>query len=520
MYKELKFNEEARLKILKGVNTVAEAVASTLGPRGQNVIFEDSSYPIITKDGVTVAQQIFLKDKFENMGVMLAREASERTNRLAGDGTSSTVVILQGLVEEGFKYITSGMNPIFIKKGMEHAMQSVVDEIDKTSKKIDSYEDKLSIATISANNDKELGKLIVDVIEEVGENGVVSTTTSNLLKTEVEYLNGTKIESGYQTPVFINDHKSLSCEINKPSIIITTDNITQSSQLVPMLDKLLKAGKRDIVLFANEIEGQVMAFIIQNYIQGKFRCVPVKIPSFGAYQKDLIIDFATLVEATVLGEAEGIKITEGTPEHCGVVDKITVNRDNTMVTGGGGDTSKKIEEVKSLISMEKDGFSKEKLKNRLSRLTGKAANIKVGGASDTEQTEIKYRIEDALNATKSAIEEGIVEGAGTALLRASRVETASVDREFDAGVKLVMNAIRAPFKKIIKNGGENADAILGRVLEGKDSYNSLTGKMENLFEAGVIDPAKVVKQELINAVSTSGILLTSSVAIAGIEEEK
>lgn len=520
MYKELKFNEEARLKILKGVNTVADAVSSTLGPRGQNVIFEDTSFPIITKDGVTVAQQVFLKDKFENMGVMLTREAAEKTNRIAGDGTTSTVVILQNIIQEGFKYITSGMNPIFIKRGMEFALDRVLKELESKSKNVETYEDKLNIATISANNDKELGKLIVDVIEEIGENGVVSITTSNLLETEVEYLNGTKIDSGYKTPVFINDHKNLSCEISKPTIIITTDEITQSSQLVPILDKLLKAGKRDFVLFADEIDGNALSFIIQNYLQGKFRCVPVKIPSFGAFQKDMIFDLSLLLEANVLGEAEGKKITEGTPEDCGIVDKIVINRDKTMITGGNGDVSKKIEEIQTLLTREKDDFIKEKLKDRLSKLTGKAANIKVGGASDTEQTEIKYRIEDALNATKSAIEEGIVEGAGTALLRCSNLEFEQRDREFDAGVRLVLDSIQSPFKKIIKNGGENADAILGKVLEGDKSYNSLTNNFENLFEAGIIDPTKVVKQELINAVSTSGILLTSSVAIAGIEEEK
>lgn len=520
MYKELKFNEDARLKILKGVNTVSNAVSATLGPRGQNVIFEDTSIPIITKDGVTVAQQVFLKDKYENMGVMLTREAAEKTNRLAGDGTTSTVVILQNIIQEGFKYIASGMNSIFIKRGMESALNKVLKELDKKSKKIKTHEDKLNIATISANNDRKLGKLIVDVIEEVGENGVVSTTNSNLLETEVEYLKGTKLDSGYKTPIFITDHKSLSCEINKPTVIVTTDEITQSSQIIPILNKLLQSGKKDFVLFADEIDGQALAFIIQNYIQGKFRCVPVKTPSFGGFQKDIIHDFGLLVEANVLGEQEGKKIEDAEVEDCGVVDKISVGRDKTMVTGGKGDVSKKIDEINSLIESESDSFSIEKLKDRLSKLTGKAANIKVGGASDTEQTEIKYRIEDALNATRSAIEEGVVEGAGTALLRCSEIELENKGREYSAGFKLVLDAIRAPFKKIINNSGENADAIVGKVLEGDKSYNSLTMEYENLFDSGVIDPTKVVKQELINAVSTSGILLTSSVAIAGIEEKE
>ncbi len=839
MYKELKFNEEARSKILKGVNTVADAVASTLGPRGQNVIFEDTSFPIITKDGVTVAQQVFLEDKFENMGVMLTREAAEKTNRIGGDGpqplyskvltpngwvtmgdietgmkicgsngtvqtvlgvfpkgekevyevefsnnrvveccedhlwsiktndgtekvmttgeildsgiyrnvdgyshykyytpvsiaefnkkelpidpytlglligdgslsgtgqielslglakehvigkiklpegasmkvryidnknyfrikitglkesltklglygtksdskfipldylynskenrlellqglvdtdgyvnsrglveystvskqlnddivelfrglgrrvhsylmerknnesysnksiyriselmgykfgdkiidirktgkmeemqcikvsnpdsiyftdnyimthnTTSTVVILQNIIQEGFKYIASGMNPIFIKRGMEASLSKILEKLSEIKKNINTREDRLNIATISANNDKELGELIVDVIDEIGENGVVSITTSNLLETEVEYLRGTKLDSGYKTPIFIDDHKSLSCTMNKPVVIMTTDEITQSAQLVPLFDKLLKAGKRDMLLFADEIDGQALAFIIQNYIQGKFRCVPVKMPSFGAFQKDIIQDFAKLVEANVLGEAEGKKITEGTIEDCGKVEKAVINRDKTMITGGNGDVSSKIEEIETLLKSEKDHFRIEKLKDRLAKLTGKAANIKVGGASDTEQTEIKYRIEDALNATKSAIEEGIVEGAGTALLRSSNIDFESNGREYDAGFKLVLEAAKAPFKRIIKNGGENADAIVGKVLDGNDSYNSLTMSYENLFESGVIDPAKVVREELTNAVSTAGILLTSSVAIASIEEKK
>ena len=520
MYKEIKFNEDARQKIRKGVNILADAVESTLGPRGQNVIFEESTYPTITKDGVTVARQVFLKDKFENMGVMLAREASENSNREAGDGTTTTIVLLRNIFNEGHKAIASGMNSVLLKRGMDAACDVVVKELDKYSKNISTEIQKKQIATISSNNDPFIGNLIYEVLDKVGTNGVITVGQSNSLKTSVEYVSGVKLSSGFLSHVFINDAKRLSTVLSDPAIIICTDEIVMASQIVNIIQDLIVNGKKQFVLFANKIEGQALAFLIQNYMQGKFMCIPVKIPSFGDYQKDLIYDLATLTQSTVLGQDEAKKIEDATVEDCGTCESIIINRDSTILTGGKGDVSKRIEETKALLKDEKDTFRKEKLKDRLGRLTGSIANIQVGGASESEQTEIRYRIEDALNATKWAIEEGIVEGGGVALLRTSNFAIEAQDPEFNMGVEIVRKALVSPIKKIVSNGGISGDAVAAKVLESNLGYNALTNKYEDLFESGIVDPKKVVKTELINAVATAGILLTSDVAIASIDETK
>ena len=286
MYKEILFNSDARNKILKGVQIVGDAVGSTLGPRGNNVIFEESSFPTITKDGVTVARQIYLKDKFENMGAMISREAAENTNRVAGDGTTTTIVLLRDIYEEGHKAVASGMNPILIKRGMDFALEQIIKLLDKQTKKITTEKEKLQVATISANNDSNIGKLITDVLAEVGTDGTITVTNSNSLKTEVDYVNGTKLNQGYQSHVFINDPQRLSAVMENPKIIVCTDDINLTAQLIPALERFLKAGQRNFILLANKIEGPALAFLAQNYMQGKFTCVPVKIPSFGDYQKD------------------------------------------------------------------------------------------------------------------------------------------------------------------------------------------------------------------------------------------
>ena len=528
-YKEIKFDQNARTKILKGVNKVSDAVCTTLGPRGAHVIFSESVYPTITKDGVTVAQQIMLEDKFENMWAMLTREAAEKTNSEAGDGTTSTVAILRDIVNEGNKYIVAGMNPVLLKRGIDYAVGLVNTELDKITKTITTKEEKVNIAKISANNDEELGKMIVDVIDEVGKDGVVTVTTNNSFNTEVEYVTGTKLDSWFESSIFINDTKRLLTSLNNPAIIVTSDRIAQQNQLVPILQKLLEANKKNIILFADAVEGQALAFLVQNYIKGAFTCVPVRLPSFGGYQKDIMRDFSKLIWATILGEEYGKKIQEGSVEDVGTCENVTITRNSSILTGGSGDITPNIDEVKALLKDEKDTFRIEKLKERLGKLTGKIANIKVGGASQTEQSEIKYRIEDALNATKSAIEDGIVEGAGTALLRCSenlnvmtieKMVEEDKGREFSAGIDIVRRAIQAPFKMIIQNGWENADAIMGKVLEWDMGYNSLTQKYEHLIDTGIIDPVKVVKNEITNASATAGILLTSNCAIAGIEDKK
>jgi len=524
MYKEILFNADARNKILKGVQIVGDAVASTLGPRGQNVIFEESSFPTITKDGVTVAREIFLKDKFENMGVMIAREAAENTNRIAGDGTTTTIVLLRSIFEEGHKAVASGMNPILIKRGMDFALEQVIKLLDKQTKKITTAKERLQIATISANNDIDIGKLIVDVLDKVGVDGTITVTNSNSLKTEIEYVNGTKLNQGYQSHIYINDPKHLAAVSQEPKIIICTDDITMQAQLVPIIQRLLNQSERNIVLLANSISGQALAFLIQNYLQGKFSCIPVKLPSFGDYQKDLVYDLAQLTGATVLGKEEAKKLEDGDLINCGTCESVIIDRTQTILAGALGDVKGKIEEVKALLKDEKDEYRKDKLKIRLGRLTGSIANIKVGGASESEQTEIKYRIEDALNATKSAIEEGVVEGGGMALLKCIEdidlgVNMESEDKEFIEGIKIVKRALTKPLQKIADNGGVSGEAVVGKILDHGLGYNALINKYEDLFKAGIIDPKKVVRNEIQNAVATAGILLTNNCAITRIDEK-
>lgn len=517
MYKEIKFWDESRNKILRGVNIVSDAVCATLGPRGTHVIFEEWLYPTITKDGVTVAQQVLLEDKFENMGVMLAREAAETTNRVAGDWTTSTIAILKSIVNEWCKNIAAGMNPILIKRWMDKALEVVLDLLNKQTKTIKTREEKVNIATISTNNDQKLGEMIVDVIDTVGKDWVITVTTNNTFNTEVEYVVGTKLDGGFETSIFINDSKRLTSTYENPSIIVVGDRVMSQQQLIPVLQALLKAGKREIVLFAEWFDSNALAFLIRNFLEWKFVCIPVRFPSFGWYQKDIMLDFATLIGARVIWEEYWKKIEDTLLEDIWTCERIIISRDSSIITGWSWDVTERLNEVKALIEWEADPFRSEKLKERLGKLNGKIANIKVWWASSTEQSEIKYRIEDALNATKSAIETGIVEWAWTALLRcSSSLSLEAVSREFDAWVEMVRLALAAPFKKIISNGGENADAILWKVLESNLWYNSLTKKYEDLFESGIIDPKKVVESEIINAVATAWILLTSSVAIAHI----
>jgi chaperonin GroEL len=513
-YKEILFKDDARKKLLRGVNVVADAVVSTLGPKGANAIFEEGMYPVITKDGVTVAQQVFLEDRFENMGAIMAREAAENTNREAGDGTTTTVALLRSIVNEGNKYLVSGMNPILLKRGMDQAVDDVVIELDKIKKTITTDIEKEQVATISANNDPILGKLIADVIKEVGKDGVITVTNSNILKNEVEYVKGTKIDSGYESHMFINDRKRLAADIDKPIVIITTDKVSLQSHIIKLIDNVVTAGKREMVLFADAIDGQALAFLTQNHLLGKFTCVPVKFQSFGDYQKDLMYDLATLTGATVVGDDCAKNLNDARLEDCGVADNIIITRGWTIIRGGSGDVSKRIDEVKALMENEKDVFKTEQLKKRLGKLTGSIANIKVGGASETEQAEIKYRIEDAINSTKSAIEDGIVEGGGTALLRISELlnKHNRFTDDFGAGYSSVIKSLKDPAKTIINNAGLPADAIISDVLKG-NGYNVLTDTFENLIDAGVIDPVRCVKNEIINATATASILLTSTVAI-------
>jgi chaperonin GroEL len=522
MNKEILFNQDARKKIIDGLNVAARAVVSTLGPRGQNVIFEDSIYPTITKDGVTVAQQVFLEDKFENMGVMMAREAAENTNREAGDGTTTTVLLLSTLINEANKYIITGMNPFLLKKGIDIGKDIVLSLLERQVKKLETLEDKKSVAIISANNDEKLGSLIAEVIDTTGLDGIVTVQTVADNKIDVEYIKGMRITSGYESSAFINNQKRLSANLENPAIVITSDNLLTQNQLIAMVQTALNAGKREIVLFANRIEGAALAFLVQNHMLGKFTCVPVKFSSYSDFKHELLYDLATLVNAKVVGDEESVSLDNITSDCFGTCKTAIINRDTTIISGGDGDVTGRIEEVKALMEDEKDTYIIDRLKDRLGRLTGSIANIKVGGASETEQTEIKYRIEDAINATRSAIQDGIVEGGGVALIKCYKDFKPEMHAEHPdviAGIEIVKKSLLAPLRTIVNNGGGNGDAIIGKVIDSNTGYNALTEEFGDLLEMGVIDPVKVVRNEVINACATAGILLTSGAAIT-IKKEK
>jgi chaperonin GroEL len=444
---------------------------------------------------------------------MIAREAAENTNRVAGDGTTTTIVLLRHIFEEGHRAVASGMNPILVKKGMEAALAQVVKQLGGQARRITTGAQRRQIATISANNDAGLGKLISDVLDRVGDDGTITVTSANTLKLDVEYTQGVKLNQGYSSHIFINDHKHLSAVMAGPRIIICTDDITMQGQLVQLIQNLITGGERNFLLLANSISGQALAFLAQNYLQGKFTCLPVKLPAFGDYQKDLCYDLALQTGATVLGREEAVKIEDADIEHCGTCEQVVVGRDSTILIGANGDISSKISEVKALLGAEEDEYRKDKLKQRLGRLTGSIANIKVGGASEAEQVEVKYRIEDALNATKSAIEEGIVEGGGMALLKCKVVTPPKSSKEFAEGCNIVRRALSKPLETIAANGGVSGEAVVGKVQDHGVGYNALKDCYEDLYAAGVVDPVKVVKNEIINAVATASILLTSNCAI-------
>lgn len=517
MYKDLKFWEDLRGSFVKWVDVLAKAVVSTLGPKGRNVIFWESQYPTITKDWVTVASQITLEDQYENMGVMMAREAAENTNREAWDGTTSTIAILRKIISEGSKKLQSWINPVLMKKGMDLAASEIVSYIDKRKVLLKTDKAKSSIATISANNDKNLGNKIASTIKEVWENGVITVSWGLGDGVEVEYVDGFKIDSGYESHMVINDRKRLTAELEDPALILTTDTLSLQSQMIDVVQTAIKAWKKNLVIVAESIEWTALAFLLANHMQDKFSCIPIKMSSFGDYQKDLLYDLSKKTGATVLWDECPISLKDASEEHFGKCKSVLSTKDYSVVLGAVEDVSDRIDEVRALLKDEKDIFKVEKLKERLGKLTGKIANIKILTSSETEQTEIKYRVEDAINATRSAIEDGVVTGAWTALLNAAnslKIDFKKLSKDEIVGAKIVLDAIKEPFYSILRNAWVKSKKI-EKILMGNpcNCYNVLTWRFVDSFEWWIIDPAKCVKNEVLNSVSAASILLTSEVWI-------
>lgn len=518
MYKEILFSKELRQKFYNWVDVLARAVVSTLGPKWRNVIFGESSYPTVTKDWVTVAWQIQLEDKFENMWVMMAIEAAENTNREAWDGTTSTIAILRSIVWKWIKALDKWVNPVLMKRWMDIASNAIVAYIDKNKNVIKSIEEEENIATISANNDSKLWKLIAWTIREVWTNWVITVSGWMWQWVDVEYINWFKLDNWYESHMVINDRKRLTAQLETPAIIITTDNLSLQSQMIWIVQTALKAWKKNMVIIANSIEWTALAFLIANHLQEKFSCIPIKLSSFWDYQRDMIYDLAQKTWATVLWNDCPVKLDDANESHLWTCESVLSTRDYSVIIWADWNINDRIEETKALLKKEKDTFNKEKLKERLGRLTGKIANIKVMTNSETEQVEIKYRVEDAINATKSAIEDWVVIWAWTELLKVSellKVDTKKLSQDEKVWVNIVMESIKEPFLAILLNAWIKPDKIKKEVLKRNwECYNVLTWEYVKAIKSGLIDPARCVKNEVLNSVSAASILLTSEVGIS------
>ncbi|MBU2028278.1 chaperonin GroEL [Patescibacteria group bacterium] len=533
MSKIIKFDREVREKIKSGIDQVADAVKVTIGPRGRNVIVDKGfGAPMITNDGVSIAKEIDLEDKFENMGAELAKEVASKTSDAAGDGTTTAVILAQAILKEGLKLVASGMNPIMIRKGIEEAKEKIVKELQNNSKVISSKEEIAQVATISAEN-SEMGQMIADVLEEVGKDGVITVEESQTFGFSKEIVEGMNFDKGYVSPYMITNSESLKAEMKDPYIIITDKKISSLQEILPLLERITTSGKKDIVIIAEEVEGEALATLVVNKLRGVLNVLAIKAPEFGDTKKAMLEDIAVLTGGKVIAEDKGLKLEKAEINDLGRASKIIATKDNTTIVGGKGkkkEIEARISQVKAQISAADSKYDKEKLQKRLAKISGGVAIIKAGAATETELTYIKHKMEDALSATRAAYEEGVVAGGGVALAKAASIILKKIksqaavtddvmERELRNGSLVLVNACVEPFKQIIKNAGLMEEAVaLNEIIKKKNKnygYDARNNQpVEDMIKAGIIDPLKVTRTALENAVSMSAILLTSEVAIA------
>ncbi len=535
MAKQIAYSAVARRSMKTGIDKVADAVKVTLGPKGRNVILSKSyGGPTITNDGVTIAKDIELKDKFENLGAELIKQVAERTNDIAGDGTTTSTVITQALAREGLKFVETGINPIGIRRGMEAAKNDVVAVLKKNSQPIKDKKSVVQVATISAES-LEMGQMIAEVMEKVGKDGVVTTEQSQTLGLSREIVEGMNFDKGYISPYFMTNSESQTAEISNPYILITDRKISAIAEIVPVLEKLAQLGKKDVVIIAEDVDGEALATLVVNKIRGVLNVLAVKAPDFGEGRKAILQDIALLTGGQVISEDKGMKLEATEVAMLGQAQKIIASKDDTTIVAGKGkkkDIEARVTEIKSLIEKSKSDYDREKLKKRMAKLAGGVAVIRVGAATETELTYMKHKMEDAVNATKAAIEEGIVAGGGTALAKAAALVGAqfvakkrSNDHEYNAGYEALLKALNEPLKQIAMNAGEqDAAVVLNKVIEAKGMHSGYNAK-ENVYEedmvkAGIIDPLKVTRTALENAVSVAALLLTTEAAVVDLPEEK
>jgi len=525
--KEVRFSDDARQRMFRGVNILANAVKATLGPKGRNAVLEKSfGAPTVTKDGVSVAKEIELKDKFENMGAQMVKEVASNTSDEAGDGTTTATVLAQAIIREGLKAVASGRNPMDIKRGIDKAVLVVTEELKKLSKPCKDSKAIAQVGTISANSDESIGKTIADAMEKVGKEGVITVEEGSGLDNELDVVEGMQFDRGYLSPYFINNQANQTTELEKPYVLLVDKKISNIRELLPVLESVAKGG-RPLLVVAEDVEGEALATLVVNNIRGILKVAAVKAPGFGDRRKAMLADIAVLTGGTVISDEVGLSLEKASLNDLGEAKKIVVEKENTTLIDGAGkasDIKARVESIRQQIEEATSDYDKEKLQERVAKLSGGVAVIKVGAATEIEMKEKKARVEDALHATRAAVEEGVVPGGGVALIRALKVleKLDAANEDQAVGVRILARSIEEPLRQIVENAGEDAAVILNKVRDGKGSYgyNAATGEFGDLIEAGILDPTKVTRLALQNAASVAGLLLTTEVMVAEAPKEE
>lgn len=525
--KQIAFDQEARDAMRRGVGKLARAVKVTLGPKGRNVILQKSfGSPTVTKDGVTVAKEIELEDRYENMGAQMVKEVASKTNDVAGDGTTTATVMAEAIFNEGLRAVVSGVNPVMMKRGIEKAVEDIVQRLQKMSIPVKGKEDLKNVAVIAANNDESIGSIIADSMAKVGKDGVITVEESKTMETTNEFVEGMQFDRGYLSPYFVTDPQKMECELEDPFILIYEKKISNNKDLVPVLEKVLQQGK-PILIICEEVEGEALATLVINKLRGTFKCCAVKAPGYGDRRKAMLEDIAVLTGGRAIFEDLGIQLENVQLKDLGKCKKVKIDKDNTVVIEGAGkkaDITGRVGLIQRELEKSTSDYDKEKLSERIAKLSGGVAKINVGAATESEMKEKKMRVEDAMNATRAAAQEGILPGGGVALLRAAAgLKTEGLSPDEEAGYKIVVRACRSPIIQIVANAGENGDVVANNVLENKSAsygYDARLDKYCDLIKEGIIDPTKVVRYALQNAASVATLLLTSDALVAELPKEE
>ena len=526
--KEVKFDADARQRMLKGVDILANAVKVTLGPKGRNVVIDKSfGAPRITKDGVSVAKEIELKDKFENMGAQMVREVASKTNDLAGDGTTTATVLAQAIVREGVKSVAAGMNPMDLKRGIDMAVEAVVADLKGRASKVNANSEIAQVGTISANGDEEIGKMIAEAMEKVGHEGVITVEEAKSLETELEVVEGMQFDRGYLSPYFVTNADKMVCELENPFILYHEKKLSNLQAMLPILEAVVQSS-RPLLIIAEDVEGEALATLVVNKLRGGLKVAAVKAPGFGDRRKAMMEDMAILTNGELVSEDLGIKLENVTLDMLGTAKKVRITKDETTIVDGAGekaDIEARVGQIKQQIENTTSDYDREKLQERLAKLAGGVAVIRVGGATEVEVKEKKDRVDDAMHATRAAVEEGVVAGGGSALLFGIKAldTCAPVNADQKTGIEIVRRALQAPIRQIASNAGVDASIVAGKVRDANDAkfgYNAATGEYGDMFSFGVIDPAKVVRVALQDAASIAGLLITTEAMVAELPEKK